>query len=148
MAINVFDPQLVIERLRDQVAALKTVGEAPDYATAMEDVKGKRIPAAYVLDLATKPAANETGTVRVSQRCGITFAVVLAVQNLRDPRGEKAKGALRAVRIPVITALLGWKPSDDPQYDICTLGPGRVLGFDDQVLFWQDDFYTALYLRT
>ena len=141
MAIVLFDPELVIARLQAQVAAFKQVAGAADFAATAAGLVTP--PVAFVLPLSDQPAANAL-TTQVSQRDVIRFGVAIGVQNLRDVRGQKAATDLRTLRIAVMTALLGWQPASG--YDPCEFGGGRLIQLTDQVLWWQDDFVTALYL--
>lgn len=144
MAIELFDPQLVIARLKDQVPALRKAAGAADFAAAAPDLK--QTPAAYVLELANTAERNSLATVAVSQRNEIRFGVMLAVQNLRDATGEKAQADTRTLREAVMTALLGWQP--DADYDVLEYGGGRLLQLDNLVLWWQDDYFTSIYQRS
>ena len=96
MAVELFDPQLIIARLKAQVTALKIVAGAADFAAAAPEVK--QMPSAFVLELANRPTGNALATIAVSQENTVRFGVVIAVQNLRDPRGEKAHTDLRTLR--------------------------------------------------
>jgi hypothetical protein len=145
MAIELFDPQLVIARLKDQVSALKEVGGAVDFAAAIESGV-KQTPAAFVVELADRPARNSLATSAMSQSNESRFGVIFAVQNLRDARGEQARADLRTLRLAVLTALLNWQP--DPDFDPCEYGGGRLLQFANLVLWWQDDFITGALLRS
>ena len=148
MAIELFDPELVIARIDAQVAAFKHIGGSADLNAA---IQGGPLtpPAAFVIPLAERPRQNEYASEIVSQRDDVSCGVIYAVRNLRDALGREAHVELRALRISVMTALLGWTPDSDV-YDVFTYAPsgGRLLQFADQVLWWQDDFATALYLRS
>ena len=148
MAIELFDAELVIARLTAEVSTLKQIGGSADFNAA---IQGGPLtpPAAFVIPLAERPSDNELATTAVSQRDNVSCGVVFAVRNLRDALGREAHVELRALRIAVMTALLGWTPDSDV-YDVFTFAPsgGRLLQFADQVLWWQDDFSTALYLRS
>jgi hypothetical protein len=143
MTIVLFDPDLVISRVAGQVTAFKIVQGSADFAASAAGLVTP--PSAFVLPLSDRPSANQTATI-VSQQNTIRFGVALAVQNLRDPRGEQATADLRTLRIAVMTALLGWSPA--AEYDPCEYGGGRLLQLTDQVLWWQDDFVTRLFLRS
>ncbi len=145
MAIILFDPQWVIARLGDQVMALEAVGGAADLAAAAQNGP-RQLPAAFVMDLATAPAPNPDGTAGISQHTIFRFGIVLAVQNVRDSRGEAAQTDLRTMRIAVMEALHGWSPAQD--FDPIELGPGRLLEFRDLTIWWQDDFVTRNLLRS
>ncbi len=144
MAVELFDPQLVISRLRAEVSALKLVAGAVDFAAAAPELK--LTPAAYVLELANRASANSLATIAVSQENEVRFGVVFGVQNLRDVRGEKAAIDLRALRTSVMTALLGWQP--DPDYDVVQYASGRLLQLDNLVLWWQDEYLTRIIERS
>jgi len=144
MAIELLDPQWIIARLKGQVAALKLVSGAADLARAIESLK--QHPAAFVLPIAERAEPNALAAMAVSQRNETRFAVVLAVQNLRDARGETAHTDLRTLRTAVLGALLGWQP--DADFDPCEFAGGALRPFDDQVLWWQDDYVTRAFLRS
>lgn len=144
MAIVLFDPELIITRVAGQVTAFRTVQGSADFAAAADGLVTP--PAAYVLPLADRVGRSSTGTLVVSQEDEIRFGIAIAVQNLRDPRGQKAATDLRTLRIAVMTALLGWQPAAD--YDPCESGGGRLLQLTDQVLWWQDEYVTRLLLRS
>lgn len=134
----------VIAHLKTAVPALVKVSGAADFAAAGADLKNS-LPAAYVLPLAEKADASPLADA-VLQRVGSRFGVVVAVSNLRDPRGENAHGALEPLRQAVIAALLGWPPSD--AHEPVEFAAGRILSFTDGVLWWQDEFTTAYLLRS
>jgi len=144
MAVELFDPQLIIARLDTEVSALKLVAGAVDFAAAAPEAR--ILPAAFVLELANRATRNSLATIAVSQQNEVRFGVVMAVQNLRDPRGEKAHADMRTLRQSVMTALLGWEP--DPDYDVLEYGGGRLLQLDNLVLWWQDDYITSIYERS
>ncbi len=144
MAILLFDPQWIIDRLKDRVPALKWIGGAADFAAAAEGLK--QSPAAIVLPSAERATGSSTGTLVTSQLNTARFAVAMAVQNLRDSRGEAAHADLRTLRTDIMTALHGWQPNAD--FDPIEFGGGRLLQLNNQVLWWQDDFLTSNLLRS
>lgn len=133
----------IIARIDAQVAAFKTVSGAADLAAALRELKLE--PAAFVIPVAdlARPNTLETG---ISQLVRQRFGVVIAVQNLRDAKGEKAQSELAPIRMSLITALLGWQP--DAARDPCELGDGRLVRLTDRVIWWQQNFETAYYVRT
>lgn len=144
MAIVLFDPQWIITRLKSRVTSLKLVGGAADFASAAESLK--QSPAAFVLPNSERATGSNMGTLVVSQLNTVRFALVIAVQNLRDSRGEKAQADLRTLRNSIMTALHGWQP--DADFDPIEFGGGRLLQLNDQVLWWQDEFVTANTIRS
>lgn len=134
----------IATRIRTQVGALKAVGEAADLAAALEDLK--IAPAAFVIPLRSQGGGNALDSADAAmQRLSITFGVVFGIQNLRDATGAKASADLATLRGSVFEALLGWRPTAD--HDICLIGAGQLAAMRDRVLWWQDSFTTAIYVR-
>lgn len=144
MTIVLFDPQWIIDQLKTEVTTLKRVSGAAGMAEAVEDLK--QTPAAFVVPASERPSGNSTGTIVVSQNNIVRFGVVIATQNLRDPRGEKAQADLVALRTAIMTELHGWQPNAD--FDPIEYGGGNLLKLDNQVLWWQDNFVTSHLLRS
>lgn len=144
MAIVLFDPAWIVAQLKTEVTALKLVGGAADLSAATDSVIQK--PAAFVLANSERASGSTTGTMAVNQQNTVRFAVLIAVQNLRDRRGEKAQADLLSLRGSIMTALHGWQP--DADFDPIEYGGGKLLQLSDQVLWWQDEFVTAHLLRS
>lgn len=131
-----------ITRLEGQVAELRQVGGAADLAVAA--VQLRAMPAAFVAPLAERADPNEMVNA-LSQRVEQTIAVVLAVTNKADATGRAAAGELETLRASVRTALLNWLPPG-AERPVEYVG-GRLSAFDEQVLFWQDEYLTDFHLR-
>jgi len=144
MAIALFNPRWIVDRIKEQAPSLLRVGGSAGLAQAATDLK--QIPAAYVIPSSERAGASRTGTTVVSQQNTVRFAVVVAVRNLRDARGEQAQTDLLAVREEIITALHGWQPNGD--FDPLEYGGGRLLQLTDAVLWWQDEFLTSHLMRS
>lgn len=134
----------VVERLALS-SILKRVGGAADFAAAQNDLKGK-MPAAYVLPLSASAGPNLYATTAMEQSLSEEFAVILAVQNLRDARGEASLGNLRTARQAVLGQLLGWTP-DAATFDLFEFSGGRLLALEDAVMWWQDQYRTRSLIR-
>lgn len=144
MAIELLDLQLIIDYLEVKVSRLKSVLGAAGLAVASADLK--QTPAAFVVPMSDRPSSNRTGTTVVSQNNTTRFAVIIAVQNLRDPRGEKAQSDLLILRQDILTTLHGWTPAD--AFDPIEYGGGRLSRMSNQVLWWQDEFLTSHFIRS
>jgi hypothetical protein len=144
MSIVLLNPQWIIDRLIVEVGELKSVGGSADFTSAADAIKRK--PSAFVLPSSERPSASSTGTMVTSQLNAVRFGVVIAVQNLRDSRGENAQDDLLPIRTRILTALHGWQPNED--FDPIEYGGGRLLQLKDQVLWWQDEFLTANTIRS
>ena len=144
MSITLFDPQLVILRLKSRVAALRSIKGAADLAAAAADGV-RQLPAAFVIPLSESGGAQMAATQVTQQRLALSYGVIVVTQNLRDARGEKALSDLTALRNEIHDALYGWQPAAD--FDPCERGPARLLQLDNQTLWWQDDFVTRQLIR-
>ncbi len=97
---------------------------------------------AYVMPL--RVAATEPDGIvgPLRQQLMETVAVVLAIGNRRDKRGEQGLDEVLVARKAVWTALVGWCP---PQAH-CPIraSGGQLLRLDESgVLWWQDEFITV-----
>lgn len=104
-----FDTDLVVQRLRAEVAQLRLVGGAADYA-AVQDLRGFVTPSAYVI-FAGESASSTPGPrgARV-QPADTRFGVALAVRNLRAGSGDQLGAELRQIIGATRAALIGWLP--------------------------------------
>lgn len=144
MTIALFNPDWIIARLKDQATSLLNVAGAAGLAQAATDLK--QVPASYVVPSSERASGSNTGTLVVSQPNSVRFAVIVAVRNLRDARGDKAQADLLSLRQEIMTALHGWQP--DADFDPIEYGGGRLLQLTDQVLWWQDEFLTSHLIRS
>lgn len=136
----------------DLLAALNTAGVkdfnkvsgAANFAVAREDLKTP--PAAYVIPLADSASPNALGCGGFEQHVTERFAVVMALENKRDVRGDAVNAALEAKRNKVIGALLGFQPGIE--YDPVQYGGGRLLALDVTTTWWQLEFLTGYLERS
>lgn len=96
-----------------------------------------KMPAAYVLPLDEQPQdqASQNGyqqTVREG------FAVVVALDNKADERGQAAAQNLDTVRLTLFKALLGFQPAAD--YDVVVFEGGQLLHLDRARMYYQFEF--------
>ena len=127
-------------RLDAEVADLKLVAGAAEFAALKTNPPKSKQPAAYVVPLSDRAGRN-TRINAVAQQVTARVAVVLALGNLGDRRGDSASKTIETLRGDVRAALLGWAPTaaDDPMEYVA----GRVLALRDGVVWWQDEFRTT-----
>ena len=130
-----------VERLKDAVEGL-TVHGAADLAAARADHKRDAL---YVYPIAEDGGSNvaERGAM---QRHTVRNAVLVALTNRRERRGESGLTELEQRREQIKEALAGWKPAnaDRPIRFV----RGDLVGFTDGVLLWQDQFETSFWRRS
>lgn len=132
------DVKPFVQRLKDQVTGVRTIGGAVDLDAALRSTVTP--PALYVMpmgDRAQRPGEDKycvAGAGVVT-----TFAVLIVIRQLRDTAGEGVLEELPAVRRQVRHALAGWQLSlnDDPIQFV----KGQLVMFPgDQTMWWADEF--------
>lgn len=99
------------------------------------------VPCAYVIPLDDNPdGAGAKNNVR--QTLADSFAVIIAVSNCRDERGQKAAHDIHALRAELWSALLGWRPS--AEYDGIVYEGGNLLSLDRARLWYQFEFSASM----
>lgn len=126
----------IIARLHEQLEGWVLVGGSADLDAAIAGLA--RAPAAFVLALDETALPNDRLGAH-HQVLHQRFAVVLVVSNLRDLRGAAASAELAGRCAAVRAALLGWVP-DAANGQPVAFASGRLLQFEDQLLWWQDEF--------
>lgn len=144
MAIEFLDLNLIIDRLADNADLLRRVDGAANLVSAM---KTKNITghSAYIVPASDSAKPNAFGAGAVAQENTTRFAVVFAIRNVGDNTGKKAGDDLTPVRNQVGELLIGWQPSSG--FKTINYLSGRLQGFTDGVLWWQDTYQTSMHLR-
>lgn len=135
--------QPIADLLKASVTEFRKVAGAASFAAAREDLKMP--PAAYVIPLADSAKPNTLIGVSVSQLVIERLGVILAVENLRDVRGDAVNAPLETMRRATLDCLMGFQPSED--YNPIQYGGGKLLMLDVSVLWWQLEFTTGYYER-
>ena len=128
--------------LRTTVEQLRLVGGSIEFEAAAASAPAV-MPAAFVIPLGEDPRPSQ-GANFIRQQIRTSLGVVLAVKNVADTKGEAAQADLTTLRIAVQAALLGWSRTDAEPLE---RGAGRLLGFKNSVLYWQDVYHTNIYAR-
>lgn len=102
-------PSLIIPRLRAQcpIFASRVAGAASYRQVSQQD--DFQVPHAFVL-LGTDNADGEVMLSSLDQELTTRIAVVVAVANTADERGQDASEAIYDIRAQLIAALVGWTP--------------------------------------
>jgi len=99
------------------------------------------VPCAFVLPLSDDPEPPTSQNV-VRQKLVDGFAVVVAVSNKTDERGQSAATALEARRRELWKALLGWRPT--MEYDGVQYDGGSLQSMDRFQVFYMYEFGAAM----
>jgi hypothetical protein len=145
MSLGPIDIAGIIARLKAEASTLRQVAGAAE-ATAAQKASTASLPGAFVyLERESAPPKVAASGVHL-QRVTARIAVLLAVRNYRDARGGDAMQDLRAHIADVRAALIGWKPDD--AITSVDFRDGRLISFDDAVVWWQESFDCDYLART
>lgn len=102
-------PSIIIPRLRAQcpIFANRVAGSATYRQVALHD--DFPVPHAFVMPLGDA-ADGEVMISAVDQELTTRFAVVVAVANTSDERGQAAAEVIYDIRAQLLAALVGWTP--------------------------------------
>lgn len=129
--------QDIVTRLRSQCPALISVEIAYD----MNEIASPELdtPAAFVLELEHQADPNTGMGALVSQRCAISFGVIIVARSATDI-AEPLKVARQEVR----AALIGWQPDETAQV---TFSGGKHVAVEAGLARWLDTFTYDEYQR-
>jgi len=95
------------------------------------------VPCAFVLPLDDNPGESRAIN-SVRQNLTDSFAVVVALSNTLDEKGQAAAGSVNALRTVLWSALLGWRPTDS--YNGIVYQGGSLLSLDRARIWYQFEF--------
>lgn len=144
MAIEFLNLNLIIDRLDGNADLLRRVEGAASLVAAMSS-KVPVAPAAFIVPASDSASPNTLAAGAVDQNNTARFGVVIAVRNVADKTGKKAGDDLTPIRNEVAEQLMGWRPSST--FKSITYVTGRLQGFTDGVMWWQDTYQTSMHLR-
>jgi len=105
----------------------------------LEETASLDLPYAFVIPLDDNPGDPESLN-DVRQKLVESFAVIVAVSNVPDERGQNAgNNAHDSIRAELWRTLLGWQPDPTIYRGICYQG-GNLLDLDRARLWYQFDF--------
>lgn len=126
------------------IAALRTrcpvftnrIAGAAQFKTLPESA-AMQLPCAFVIPLDDSPGESRSQN-SVRQELSEAFAVIVALDNTVDEKGQGGAASVHAMRAVLWSALLGWQPGADSS-GIVYEG-GHLLGLDRARLWWQFEF--------
>lgn len=136
------DLDLWIRRLESQMPDLRQCAGAVELASAREDIRNT--PALWVIPVRDQ-AGNNDILNGVSQMVTSVVGLIFAVRNFSDGTGAAGHSDLMNHRKQASASLLGWQPGDADEG--VELVGGRLLGYNDATVWWQDDYRTRYMVR-
>lgn len=140
----------VIQQIRTRAvsAAVPVFGDRVGGAASFKvlpEATNLEVPAAWVVPMADQPQAP--GSLNgYRQSVEDHVAVVVAISNRADERGQTSANALREVRKALFRALLGWQPEED--YEAMVFEGGELVHLDRARLYYQFQFSAAWEIDT
>lgn len=132
----------VIQALRARCPSFANrVAGAAEYKPLPESA-ALSVPCAFVIPLDDNPSENKSQNV-TRQAMTESFAVIVAISNTTDERGQAAAYSTDTIRAALWAALLGWSP-DEAIYDGITYEGGSLLSLDRARLWYQFEFGAAM----
>ncbi|HLO63160.1 MAG TPA: hypothetical protein VK165_09380 [Azonexus sp.] len=129
--------EIVIQALRERCPSFANrVGGAAEFKQ-LEESTSLPVPSAFVIPLDDNPKESMSKN-SVHQPLTDSFAVIVAVDNTVDERGQAAFHSVRDLRRELWAGLLGWKP--DPDYDGINYEGGTLLKMSRARLWYQFEF--------
>ena len=95
------------------------------------------VPCAFVVPLDDSPQESRAQN-SIRQDLKDSFAVIVAVSNVADEKGQTGAASIHALRAELWAALLGWRP--DLRYDGINYEGGNLLSLDRARLWYQFEF--------
>lgn len=128
---------LVITQLRAFAPSLaQRVGGAAQF-DMLPEKQALTVPCAYVIPLEDNPEPSKSMT-SVRQEMTESFAVIVALSNTPDERGQNASISLHTVRAELWKALLGWRPVAN--YGHTVYEGGSLLQLDRARMWYRFEF--------
>lgn len=102
-------PSLIIPRIRAQCSAFanRVAGAATYRQVSLQD--DFPVPHGFVMPL-SETADGDVMISSLDQELTVRFAVVVAVSNVSDERGQAAAEQFYTIRAQLLGALVGWTP--------------------------------------
>lgn len=131
----------IIKALRERCPIFSDrVGGAAQFKLLPENA-ALPVPCAFVIPLDDSPdEARSQNSVRTNLKD--SFAVVVALSNTADEKGQAASGGMHAMRATLWSALLGWQPDED--YDGINYEGGHLVQIDRARLWYQFEFGASM----
>lgn len=131
----------IIAALRERVPLLvNKIGGAAQFKMLPETAQ-LQVPCAYVIPLDDNPGEN-LATNSIRQDIADGFAVVVALSNVADEKGQGASKTVHDMRKALWAALLGWEPA--AEYGGIVYEGGTLLQIDRARLWYQFEFSATM----
>lgn len=129
--------EIVIEALRERCPSFANRIAGAAQFKMLPEAANLPVPCAYVIPLDDNPEGSIAQN-SIRQLLKDSFAVVVAVSNVADEKGQGSAGIIHALRAELWAALLGWRPEE--RYDGINYDGGQALALDRARFWYQFEF--------
>ena len=129
--------EAIIQALRDRCPSFGGRVAGAAQFKMLPETAALAVPCAFVMPLDDSPHENVSQT-SVRQHMTDSFAVIVALSNLPDERGQAAAHNRRSIRAEIWAALLNWAPL--PDYRGIQYEGGNLLSLDRARMWYQFEF--------
>lgn len=128
---------LIIDQLRSFCPSFgHRFAGAADFVKVQEST-ALPTPCGFVIPMDDSPETSGSQNA-VRQRIDEAFAVIVALDNTSDERGQASAISVHSIRAELWKALLGWRP--EKRYDGIVYEGGNLMTVDRARLWWRFEF--------
>ncbi len=136
--------ELIIPALRTRCSSFSNRIAGAAQFKLLPETAALNVPCAYVIPLDDSPQESRAMN-SVRQALTDSFAVIVAVSNVTDEKGQGSAHSIDSLRTELWAALLGWQPT--ARYDGITYEGGQLLSLDRARLWYQFEFGALMELE-
>lgn len=129
--------EVIIEALRARCPSFGSRVAGAAQFKMLPEAAALPVPCAFVIPLDDNPQESMAQN-SVRQMMKDSFAVIVAVGNTSDEKGQGAAHTVHSLRAELWAALLGWRP--DLRYDGISYEGGQALSIDRARFWYQFEF--------
>lgn len=129
--------EIIIQALRARCPSFSQRIAGAAQFNGLETNSALPVPCAFVVPLDDNPKDSKAQN-SVRQELTDSFAVIVAISNTADERGQAGAHTVWTLRAELWAALLGWRPEE--AYNGITYEGGSMLSIDRARLWYQFDF--------
>lgn len=129
--------ETIIQALRQRVPLFASRVAGAAQFKLLPETAALQTPCAFVIPLDDNPGDPQSSNA-LRQDITDGFAVVVALSNLADEKGQGSAISVRQVRRLLWSALLGWEPG--AEYEAIQYEGGQILQLDRARIWYQFEF--------
>lgn len=129
--------ETIIDALRQRVPYFTGRVAGAAQFKLLPETAAMQVPCAFVIPLDDNPGEPQSQNA-IRQDITDGFAIVVALSNQADEKGQGSVNSVRQVRRLLWSALLGWEPGEE--YEAIQYEGGQILQLDRARIWYQFEF--------